>query len=282
MRKWAAIGISLVLLGGCGGKSGGPGPGLPPTGPSPVSLVGISIAPDADMLRIKATETFTATAAFSDGTSRAVEPVWASDNGAIATVTAGRATGVAPGEATISAEYQGQRAARRLRVVPDYHGQWNGEHVQTRCTDEGDWRGFCREFPNGELFLMSLALTQSRDTVNGSLDLGDEPLSVQGTIAPTGHLRLEGSFRVMEDDLTFDGNLAEWETLTLDNARMTGRFVVVFRLSGLQGSLRLDTDLRSITKTSATILTAARNGRPNGLGQRLAAALRAVRARHSR
>ena len=268
MQIWPAIVISGVLLAGCGGGSGGP---RPPTGPSGPTPVGLSIAPDADMLRIKATETFTATAALSDGSSRVVEATWASDNTGVATVSAGRATGIASGEVTFSAEYQGQRATRRVRVLPDYHGQWSGALNQTACRDEGDWRGVCAELANGTLYFVSMALTQSRDAITGIVDLGEAPAPVQGHIASSGHLRLEGSYTETQDGVTLDLALVDWETVTTDNSQMAGRCAMVFRLTGLQGSVRLDMDLASVTKTSATPV-AARLGTHADMRQRRAGA----------
>jgi hypothetical protein len=68
----------------------------------------------------------------------------------------------------------------------------------------------------------------------------------------SGHLLLSASFTVPADDIVIDVTLTDWEALTTDNERMTGRFVLVIRASGLQGSGRVECDLRIFGKTSTT------------------------------
>ena len=46
--------------------------------------------------------------------------------------------------------------------------------------------------------------------------------------------------------------MRSWEALTTDHERMTGRFALVVRASRLQGSARVDCDLRVFGKTSTT------------------------------
>ena len=168
--------------------------------------------------------------------------------------SSGRATGVASGQATIFADYRGQRATRLLKVVPDYHGGWRGDWSVAACAEEGGWTGVCGEFPNGSLWLLILSITQNRDTVTGTTDFGDMKGPVTGTIRTTGHLVLTGTYTVAYEGITVEVTLSEWETTTTDNERMTGRFRVSFRAAGIQGSFRLDGDLRIVSKTSATPL----------------------------
>lgn len=265
--------LAMIALSACGGGGGGT-----PTTPSS-ALASLSLVPATDLIKIKGTETFTANGSFSDGTTRSVEATWGSDNTAVATVSAGRATGVAAGQATIFADYQGQRATRLLRVVPDYHGRWSGDHRQTGCADEGDWKGACADFPNGDLYMLVLALTQTRDALTGTADFGEPGGAVRGSIRMSGHLGLEGSQVITDEGLTLELTLANWETLTTDNERMTGRFGLIFRATGLTGSLRLDCELRIMSKTSATPLVGADRQGDNALRQHLLAALRAARAR---
>lgn len=280
MWKTAISALAVVAISACGG---GGGSGSTPTTPSP-SLATLSITPATDLIKIKGTETFTATGSFSDGTSRAVEATWGSDNTAVATVSGGRVTGVAPGQATIFADYQGQRATRLLRVVPDYHGRWSGDHRQTACVEEGDWKGVCKEFfPADSLYALTLAVTQTRDTVSSTVDFGDGVMGpVQGSIRMSGHLVLEGTFTVTSEGVPLEVTMSRWETLTTDNERMSGSLAATFRASGLQGSIRLECELRIVAKTSATPLLAGGSGGDSALRQHLSAALRAVRARNGR
>jgi hypothetical protein len=246
----------LTTVGACGGNGGG-GP-TTPSAPMP-TLPGLSITPATDLIKIKASETFTANATFSDGSSRSVQATWGSDNLSLVAIdSTGRATGVAPGLATIYADYQGMRATRLLRVVPDYQGTWQGDFSVTGCRDEGDWTGVCQQAPNGTLWALTLGITQTRDSVTGTTDpYGDDlPGPVSGTIRQSGHLVVSGTYTI-----TIKGDLVEitvsnWETITTDNERMTGRYRVTTRVAGLQGSVYHDGELRNVTKTSATPLMA--------------------------
>ena len=249
----------LTTVGACGGNGGG-GP-TTPSAQTP-TLPGLSITPATDLIKIKASETFTANATFSDGSSRSVQATWGSDTPSVATIdSTGRAMGVAPGLATIYADYQAMRATRLLRVVPDYQGTWQGDWSVTGCGDEGDWTGVCQLAPNGTVWALTLGITQTRDSVTGTTDFyGDDlvnlPGPVSGTIGQSGHLVVSGTYTN-----TIKGNLVEstvsnWETITTDNERMTGRFRETTRVAGLRGSVYHDGELRIVTKTSATPLMA--------------------------
>ena len=82
------------------------------------------------------------------------------------------------------------------------------------------------------------------------------PGPVQGSIRMSGHLTLLASFTLPEDDIVIDVTLTDWETLTTDNERMNGRFALVVRASRLQGTARIDCDLRIFGKTSTTPVAA--------------------------
>lgn len=174
-----------------------------------------------------------------------------------------------PGEATIVASYEGLQATRRLRVVPDCHGQWSGGHVVTACAADGLWAEVdgCADFSVGDVYGFALALTQTRDAVTGSVDFA-EPGPVEGSVRMSGHLVLEGAYTLTFEDVAMEVTVSDWETLTMDNEMMTGRFTVRFRLSGVSGSLTIRNGLRTVTKTSATPLV----GRAGRAGQRTALA----------
>jgi hypothetical protein len=263
----------LTTLVACGGKGGG-SPTAPST-PTP-TITALSITPATDLIKIKASEAFTATATFSDGSSRSVQATWGSDTPGVATIdSSGRATGVTSGQATIFADYSGvPRATRLLRVMPDYHGRWRGDWSVTGCAEEGDWRGVCREFTTGSLWVLNLTVNQTRDTVTGTTDFGDDlPGPVTGTIRMGGHLEVNGTYTVAFEGIPVEITVSNWETITTDNERMTGRFRMGMRAAGLQGSFRTDAELRIVTKTSGTPLMATgREGR--GLGRAIAQVLR--------
>jgi len=260
MRTLPVVLVALVAAVACGKESDGPCNQNPI---APACIDRITISPDTNLLKIKATEVFSVTTMGVNG-NRTVQAAWSSDTVAVATVdSAGHATGVAPGEATIVADFQGLQDKRLLRVVPDYHGQWSGGQAVTSCTADGAWAEVdgCAEFPVGDLYWFALALTQNRDSVTGTVDFG-EPGPVSGSIRTSGHLVVDGTFTATTEGLPLAVAVSDWETLSMDNEQMSGHFTLRFSLPGVSGSLLIGNDLRSVTKTSSTPLIgrATRNG----------------------
>ena len=246
MRSKSVVMILCMATAGCGGGDS-PAPTPVPTG--------IAISASTDMLKLRATETFGLNATFNNGTTNSVQGTWTSDNSAVATVDgSGRVTAAGAGEATIAATYQTFRATHRLRVVPDYHGRWNGTHRVTGCSQDGVFQetNFCGEFTIGDVFVMEMRLTQTRDAVTGTSDIADPPSAVQGSVRTSGHLGLSGTFTLTAEGLVLGVALADWESTTTDNDRMTGRFGLVITIPPLQGSARLDNDLVDFRKVSPT------------------------------
>ena len=246
--------VSLVLVFGlvsCGGDGE-----RPPTSPTPTpSTTALAIASSTDLLKINQSETFTLTASMSDGSTRTVTGTWRSESSAVATVDSnGRVTGAGSGETAISAEANGLRAAPRpIRVLPDYQGRWSGDWTLAGCTTDGDWSrtDICRDLPVGTRLPFGLVLTQDRDIASGTATLDDVVGPVQGSIRLAGQLGIDGTFAFTDEGITIEVTVTEWETTTTDNQRMTGRFVLVFRASGLQGSVRFNGELRIVTKSAA-------------------------------
>jgi hypothetical protein len=239
-------------------------------------VTGLAITSTTDLLKIAQSETFTLTATMSDGGTRPVTGTWRSESSAVANVdTNGRVTGVGSGETAISAEANGARATpRTIRVLPDYQGRWSGDWRLAGCTPDGDWArsDICRELPVDTLLPFGLTLTQNRDTAAGTVTLDDVAGPVQGSIRLPGQLGVGGMFAITDQGITIDATVTDWETTTIDNQRMTGRFALVFRAAGLQGSVRFDGELRIVAKSVATTLVAG--GRQRQLRQALAAATR--------
>jgi hypothetical protein len=254
MRSRALIGLLVVATTvACGGSKGG----NDLTGPSGTQPTSLSITPGADLVTIRGTETFTVTATFSNGSTGPVGATWSSDNTSVASVeSGGRVTGAGPGRATISASYSGMQATRQLRVVPDYAGRWTGDAQVTGCGDDGDWRrvGFCADVGTGGVFPTILALTQDRDHVTGTGSFDEMSGPVQGAIRTSGHIGLDGSFTVTVEGVPFEVTVLNWETLSTDNQRMTGRYALSFRATALQGSARIDAELRNVGKSASGVV----------------------------
>jgi hypothetical protein len=273
MRKKTFLVLLLIGPAGCGGATP-----KNPGGPTPVAT-SVAIAAGVDLMKLKATGTFGLTATYSNGSTGSVQGAWRSDNPSVATVdNTGRVTAAGTGETNIVAEFQGLRDTQPMRVVPDYQGRWNGDYSITRCSADGDWQrgNFCAEFPTGDLFALTMGLTQNRDAVSGSSDFGELPGPVQGSIRMSGHLLLSASFTIPADDVVIDVTLTDWEALTTDNERMTGRFALVVRASRLQGSARVECDLRIFGKTSTTPVASASRAKDRMFHD---AVIRAVRRR---
>lgn len=79
----------------------------------------IQVTPNTQTILPAETQTFTATAVLSDGTTRsAVSPTWDSSNKAVATIdTSGKATSVGPGTTTITATAEGESGSATLTIA---------------------------------------------------------------------------------------------------------------------------------------------------------------------
>ena len=111
--------VSAVLAAGCGGGDQGRDPvlGLPAT-----SLVSVAVSPTTASVAIGATQQFTATAAYSDGSARDITllSAWTSATPAAGTVDAARgiAIGVTVGTSVITAAFEGKSGSATLTVLP--------------------------------------------------------------------------------------------------------------------------------------------------------------------
>lgn len=244
---WAAAGAA------CGGSKS---PSTPST-PTPV-VQSITVTSPSSMLRIGTTETFTATAAMSNGASQPVAGgQWGSDNPAVARAEAatGRVTGVGSGTATIYVDYQGQRGTKLIRVVPDFQGTWSGSYFIDACQQSGDFAAirFCSDFPAGSVLPTNLVLTQTDDRVEGRLFLGTLAGDGRGPIDAGGTLTLTGT--VASSPLTID---TVWLLRSETVGRATGRIDMVFRYAGALGDGRLQATIRDLNRTSGSTAVSLR------------------------
>ncbi len=119
-RLLGGLGLaSAVLVAGCGGGDQGRDPvlGLPAA-----SIVSVAVAPTTASVAIGASQQFTATAAYSDGTARDITRLsaWTSATPAAGTVDGARgvAVGVAAGTSVITAAFEGKSGSATLTVLP--------------------------------------------------------------------------------------------------------------------------------------------------------------------
>jgi uncharacterized protein YjdB len=111
--------LGAALLAGCGGGDQGRDPilGLPAA-----ELISVAVTPASPSVAIGATQQFSATAVYSDGSARDVTKIaaWNSAMLAVATVnaTSGIAVGVNPGSSVITASFEGKNGSATLTVLP--------------------------------------------------------------------------------------------------------------------------------------------------------------------
>lgn len=234
----------LVLSGACGGGSS-------PTAPA-VTTTGITISGTTDMLRVQENVTFTAVASRSDGSTQTVNE-WASDAPTVLSINAstGVATGLAAGQATITARNGGVTATRLVRVVPHYQGAWTGRYMVVACSSTGDYLafGWCGAIQGREL-PFALTLSQTRDTVNGTVSFGEYTGSVSGSMALNGALTISGVAVSGSNSLS----ISSWATNSLAFGVMTGTFSQRTSSTVLNGSASHTNEILSATRSSGSVM----------------------------
>ncbi len=138
---------------------------------------------------------------YVDGTEHVT---WSVDPAGFATVDhCGRVTPVAVGSFEVVARVGDKSGANRVRVLPDYSGNWSGEFVVSACTGGHDFRE-CPRMMFGEgapgarrRYPFALTLSQFRDEVTGTLREiranGDIVAPVAGLVRLNGTLVLEAT-----------------------------------------------------------------------------------------
>src|SRR5262249_11985539 len=128
--------------------------------------------------------------------------------------------------------------------TPNVQGQWTGQWSLSQCSETGSASGVgCNAMPlTGPL---SLTLTQTGSNVQGSLVLGQVPVSVSGPIQ-SGTLMLSGQ-----------GTPAPGATVTVNSWRstpsgnsMTGSFTFALIADAPAGSITVSATIQSLTKSS--------------------------------
>lgn len=211
--------LVAFLAAGCGSPT--------TTAPSPATL--LTVSPGTNLLKIGATETFSAFAVSTDGSGAPVAATWTTDNPAVAMVTAqGLATAVSAGVATITGSYQGLTATRALRVIPWYAGSWAGGYRTTACSATIPSNCMYNHAP-GATGVVGVFLTQVGDQVTGFVYLDGWTIRVSGVVAITGELSLQGEVNVPGPPPTFVVTRIENWTSSIDVASqmLIGRFTHV-------------------------------------------------------
>jgi hypothetical protein len=226
---WAA------LSSGCGGDSSSGG-GSAPTAPSPTATsIQVSLP---DVILVGTSETATATASWSNGSTQAVTSGFQSDVPSVATAeSGGRVTGVANGRANIYVVHLGAQGTKNIRVVPNYIGDWVGSYIVRTSTCTGDFlrAGICDStFAPNRVFPTDLDLSQTRDVVTGRTFLGTIPSDTF-----TANVRDNGSIACSVVGRSGDGQFLQgWSINSTRQGSITGSFNLLFTLVGASGELR--------------------------------------------
>ena len=222
------------------------------TAPSP-TVTTIVITSLSDLLFIGTSETFTATATFSDGTTRAItNGVWGTNESQIVNVepATGRVLAVGSGNATVFVDFEGSRGTRAIRGLPDYQGAWSGSYIVRSCMDTGEIVEVevCSDLfaPEAELPL-GLIATQTRDAATGELLLGSFSGPVNGPIQLNGQWLVTGTVRIGELSIE-----TVWTLQSAQSGRITGSGNLILRVESLGGDVRIAVEILDLTRVSMT------------------------------
>jgi len=84
------------------------------------------------------------------------------------------------------------------------------------------------------------------------VNFDDDRGRISTTIQSSGRLVTTGQLTLTIDGIAFDVALQEWDTTSVDNQAMTGRYRLEVRHALLTGFWRLEGEFVSIQKTSGT------------------------------
>ncbi|HUR19521.1 MAG TPA: Ig-like domain-containing protein [Vicinamibacterales bacterium] len=242
---------AFLVLASCGG--GGP------TTPS-VTPTSITINSTSAFIVLGQTETFTATMAFSNGTTQAVSGgTWGSDAALVATVGAatGLVTSVRSGDVTIFVDAQGIRGTKKITIVPNYQGIWSGTYLVTSCTQTGGFVavGLCPSvFPIGASLPVAFNLNQTGGNLSGQTALGGVVSSLFLTSASLGGglvFQAVGQLPVTGPPAANFRIDQAWQINMAVAGQMTGTVVQTWTEPTTTGNMVVGATLQSVTKTSA-------------------------------
>ena len=194
-----------------------------PTSPSPATASTVTVTYPADHRTIYIGDRvqFSATVSSGGGLGQAADnAAWESNAPAVATVSSsGLVTAVSAGEATISADVDPSgRGSLRIRVFPEFDGQWVGYFNITRATFPPDWQ----QLPDSEdceglsdcdgYYPFRAVFTQEEETVTGSLMWFEPPdleIPEWTWTVQDGSVSIDGTLSLTFDEVAFPAILSE-------------------------------------------------------------------------
>lgn len=254
MKRLAVLAM-LTIGAACGGDGGGSS-----TRPS-ATITSISVTSSGATLLLGSTETFTATATRSDGSTQSVTGgAWGTDAPGVATATnTGAVTGVGSGEVTVFVDASGVRGTKRIRVLPNYQGNWIGSYVITSCSQTGQMASAdaCgTSLGVNSVLPLTFQFTQDGTTLSGRTALGQilsdsfsAPIEVSGRASILVQAR-SGTFTITQ----------AWALSISAPGRIEGEVEVVFRDAVLTGSITLRARLINTNLQATAVMPAGVSG----------------------
>lgn len=111
--------------------------------------------------------------------------------------------------------------------VQNFQGQWLGSWAKGACTENAGLTGFCGGFNGGSV---TVTLTQSGSSTQGTLQLGAVQLNVTGPVNSDGSLSLSGQGTNTLNGSIGTTTLSAWRS-TVSGNTMAGSFMFVLSVS---------------------------------------------------
>lgn len=239
LAPWLGAAVLCTALASACGSSNSLGNQLSPSGG--VSVTGLTLTFNTPT--VGSGVQAIATATFSNGSTTPIASGFGTDTPAVATVSStGGITGVSIGDVTIFVDYQGQRASKRVRVLPGYGGTFVGSYMVNTCVGTGGFvsadpaEDFCTVFTSGLVLSIAMQSSQSTDltTLTGQFVLGNALGSGAGTISPAGVLTYSGAIAFTGDTARMD--FRNFTATSPAPGRIAGSFEMVWTDSTVSGS----------------------------------------------
>lgn len=231
-----------------GGKSGGGSSNTTsPTSPTAtVVLSSIAVTGSSTALMVGESATLTATATYSDGTTRSITVTWSSSDSTVVSVdSAGRVTAAGGGTVTITATAEGRSGTLSVRGIPDYSGEWDVRFKYTMCNMPDRWRlTWCDPRATGGY--MGLTFSRSGvDEVTAIMRSGNGYIgNMSGRVQANGSLALTGTW-TLTDAISWD--VSNWVSQMV-SGQMTGTFAATITLPGETATGTLTAELFNSTR----------------------------------
>ena len=260
-QKYLPAFVLMLSAAACGSSSSGLN--LSPTTIGTITGVSLAVNPPG----VGASVAATATVQLSTGSSAAVASGFTSDTPSVATVTtAGVITGVSIGDVTISIDYQGFKASKKVRVLPNYNGIYYGTYTIDSCTETGDFvpLGYCAQLTSSATLPLAFNNAQSAEltTMAGQFAIGSLIGTATGAISSTGALTYAGAFVSGTSRIDLQNFTGSAPAV----GQMAGHFEEVWTDSSITGQVFVSCTIHDMTRSSGGLSTSALPNRETPAG----------------